>query len=1154
MATRTYRSPERGHYPQLGPGQAALPQQLPNADVGNPWKELWASLAGLNPDRIPTGVLLNRTVQLSNPHRYAGLGDTVASYSTFEQQYWQFFHSALDTTQLTSLASLRQRVAQRTQQGGLPLLMLSYSYNELTGTAARDNLITIDSVNGRVFDGPDMSRSPYTSGQFFSVALPTPTATGTFSLYVGPEFWLGNTAAPSSVLLDFGDGWGARTVAMGSTIQVQIPTDTPVNTTPQRVRTNTGIFPADPITPIQIPAPTLASGSPLQVTNPTTSASAAGSFIWGPPNIPSLLPDLALGLVAQRAWPGYVSNHGVHFLDNTGTRATAIAWIKYAAGNTSGKLRRPLVFVEGIDFDSYRNGHHFAGNQPIAQTGPIPLSQFTTYPLSAGGFRNGAAGWNEVTDYNKDYPSLEKFPDLRAQLQASQALPDGSQAPGYDIIYLDFSDGASLIQDNAMVLVELLQWINQSTNRTPDAEETMVIGASMGGQVSRFALAWMEQQGLCHNSKLWISFDSPHRGANISLGIQHMFDRLQGIWIGSSSAEDVVQNKLLREATEQMVLFHFSQDATTLRQQWQSWQTSAGSYPSLLRKVAIANGSGQAVPQAGMYPGILLLSTSQAVSTFLTGPNFAYALPGTSSLGHDNVVFRYHKPYTLHDNYRYTYCDPTWSYFDQAPGSFRSTSTDAEQQSDGDLVSEFPSQTFMATISALDIQDAGGFNRPNLAYNVQQEIPLSNLPNRAKYAFDAYFAAGGTNEPHIQLTNGQPSTQGNPSYTTDNSTWIQNELRESAHRMPATLTGPYNYGSPYRHLLPSVQVNSGGRLYLNNPALPASGGTTATQTSPTAGLFEVYTSNCATVVQVNNGGQVLVGNTSTYPARLGMAANSLLDLRAGSRLDIGPGSMLRIAAGATLVLRAGTTLNLNGLLVVDAGGYVCIENPASLVTGPTGQLSLSPQANFFANPALNLTGLACQACLTQGYLTLNDGSTPAATCAPTSAVFSISASQGTQGPYTWQVSQGTIDSGQGTSQITVSGLPFQAYTLQVQVSAPASCAGAADLTQQLSQSYYTRSPDGSFCTNDGADFAALYPNPATDAVEVHLTAATTTSAATAPLTARLFDAYGQPRAEQTSHGEAVLRLSTRQLPAGLYFVHLVRKGTVIGRQQLRIER
>ena len=154
-----------------------------------------------------------------------------------------------------------------------------------------------------------------------------------------------------------------------------------------------------------------------------------------------------------------------------------------------------------------------------------------------------------------------------------------------------------------MALAERLDWINAPYNRAANADETIVFGASMGGQVARFALAWMEQQGLCHRSKLYVSFDSPHRGANVPVGIQHMFDRLQGAWIGSGSAEDVVQNKLRREATEQMVVFHFTNEATPFRNNWQAWQASANSYPSLLRKVAVANGSGQAAFSPDMSPG-----------------------------------------------------------------------------------------------------------------------------------------------------------------------------------------------------------------------------------------------------------------------------------------------------------------------------------------------------------------------------------------------------------------------------------------------------------------------------------------------------------------------------------------------------------------------
>ncbi|RZJ58315.1 MAG: hypothetical protein EOO55_01080 [Hymenobacter sp.] len=140
-----------------------------------------------------------------------------------------------------------------------------------------------------------------------------------------------------------------------------------------------------------------------------------------------------------------------------------------------------------------------------------------------------------------------------------------------------------------MTLVELLDYINTPGNRTADATETIVTAASMGGQVARFALAWMEQQSLCHNSKLYVSIDSPHRGATIPIGVQCMIDRLSGMFFGGSQF-NVNRDKLLRPAARQMLVYHFSDDAFQDRGRWQNWQASAGSYPSLLRKVAMAKG------------------------------------------------------------------------------------------------------------------------------------------------------------------------------------------------------------------------------------------------------------------------------------------------------------------------------------------------------------------------------------------------------------------------------------------------------------------------------------------------------------------------------------------------------------------------------------
>ncbi|WP_196294730.1 T9SS type A sorting domain-containing protein [Hymenobacter ruricola] len=92
------------------------------------------------------------------------------------------------------------------------------------------------------------------------------------------------------------------------------------------------------------------------------------------------------------------------------------------------------------------------------------------------------------------------------------------------------------------------------------------------------------------------------------------------------------------------------------------------------------------------------------------------------------------------------------------------------------------------------------------------------------------------------------------------------------------------------------------------------------------------------------------------------------------------------------------------------------------------------------------------------------------------------------------------------------------------------------------------------CGDNGlqaARSATLYPNPARETVDVHIEDAD----AARPVTVRLYDATGRPRAEQASRGaETTLRLHTEKLPAGLYFVHILRGGQVVKREQLQIEK
>jgi len=75
--------------------------------------------------------------------------------------------------------------------------------------------------------------------------------------------------------------------------------------------------------------------------------------------------------------------------------------------------------------------------------------------------------------------------------------------PGFTNCTLNFKDwnspqgiihgGADYVERNAMVLVELIKNINPALASNGSTEKLVVIGPSMGGLISRYALAYMKK-------------------------------------------------------------------------------------------------------------------------------------------------------------------------------------------------------------------------------------------------------------------------------------------------------------------------------------------------------------------------------------------------------------------------------------------------------------------------------------------------------------------------------------------------------------------------------------------------------------------------------------------------------------------------------------
>lgn len=169
---------------------------------------------------------------------------------------------------------------------------------------------------------------------------------------------------------------------------------------------------------------------------------------------------------------------------------------------------------------------------------------------------------------------------------------------GYDVVIVNFptytnaigrvvDGGADFIERNALSLVTVMEIINAQKVGT---EQNVVIGPSMGGLISRYALRFMEQNSLNHQTRLWISFDSPHYGANVPIGVQHLFNYFAYGYGDSAGVKPLINTMLRSPAAKQMLVDHFQA------------HISAGA--------GVALGNDPVVPSTGLpllptgYPGV----------------------------------------------------------------------------------------------------------------------------------------------------------------------------------------------------------------------------------------------------------------------------------------------------------------------------------------------------------------------------------------------------------------------------------------------------------------------------------------------------------------------------------------------------------------------
>ncbi|MFJ4649057.1 hypothetical protein ACIP6Q_36865 [Streptomyces bobili] len=250
---------------------------------------------------------------------------------------------------------------------------------------------------------------------------------------------------------------------------------------------------------------------------------------------------LADPLTTAPAEPVEVPDHAEWPLPN------GFAWVFPADGNTTGDVVRPVIMADGFNL-----------------------------------------GRSEL---GKTYQGLESGYKFISELHRR----------GRDVILLGFEERSASILDNARAAeAAIMEAIGRRQGNAP----LVVGGFSMGGIVTRYALADMERKRMDHQTALYFSYDSPHRGASIPVGVQAFSHFIP-------FANDFAK-QMDSPAARQMLWRHYDKDTKKIgvapeRAEFLDALNRLGGWPMRPLKIAVANGRADGVGLPEVLPGEVAL-------------------------------------------------------------------------------------------------------------------------------------------------------------------------------------------------------------------------------------------------------------------------------------------------------------------------------------------------------------------------------------------------------------------------------------------------------------------------------------------------------------------------------------------------------------------
>lgn len=361
---------------------------------------------------------------------------------------------------------------------------------------------------------------------------------------------------------------------------------------------------------------------------------------------------------------------------------------KYKLTNTQGQVlySHSKIIIEGDDLESSGNNSRTT-SQAMSSACPVPVVvPFTGTRQYLGQVGSAILQIRYATDCEIHKPLIvvegfdsglagkeNQFGESSFRSFNNKSQDDtgilGTTLDTYDIIYVNWNNGRDYLQRNAYLLEDIIKYVNTRKASVGSIIPNVIIGQSMGGVITRYALRDMENLYAStgdatwqHKTNLYVSHDAPHQGANIPLGILYFARHLSKQFINtplgdmninpssSGGAVTIADLESLIDApgTRQLLKNNVGPNYAIINNLSSDWQTELQNlgYPQQTRNIAISNGNHCANPQE-FAPGAKLFSLNGSGKTTFLTDFLSTLLAPITDLGYISLRYLFNEPALL---------------------------------------------------------------------------------------------------------------------------------------------------------------------------------------------------------------------------------------------------------------------------------------------------------------------------------------------------------------------------------------------------------------------------------------------------------------------------------------------------------------------------